>query len=127
MTSRSPAVILYDGYGNPHSVLVGDTIFSTTPGLIVAGIDDNELARFINVTSGGALKTAEVGLRKQKQFDIGGNDFLYIGSAEPGLATSSLGWSITRFELDNKKNPIDSKTTEPGAGIWDDRVTESYE
>jgi len=127
MTSRSPAVVLYDGYGNPHSVLVGDTIFSTTPGLVVAGIDDNELARFINVTSDGALKTAEVGLRVQKQFDISGNDYLYIGTAVPGLATSSVGWSIQRFELNNKKAPIDLKTTEPNAGTWDDRAIESYE
>lgn len=125
--SRNVAKILYDGYGNPHSVLVGDTIFSTTPGLVVAGIDDNDLARFISLTSDGAIKTAEVGLRVQKQFDIDGNDFMYIGTGAPGLATSAVGWSIIRFELDNKKSPIDKKTTLPNIAIWDDRISESYE
>jgi len=127
MTSRSPAVVLYDGYGTPVAILEGDALFSNTPALLFAGEDENGLARFINVTSDGALKTAEVGLRVQKQFDISGNDYLYIGTAVPGLATSSVGWSIQRFELNNKKAPIDLKTTEPNAGTWDDRAIESYE
>jgi len=125
-TGRNPSVILYDGYGTPVAVLEGDVLFSNTPALLFAGEDENGLARFINVTSDGAIKTAEVGLRVQKQFDIGGNDFMYIGTAEPGLATSSVGWSITRFELDNKKDPIDLKTTEPNTAVWDDRAIEIY-
>lgn len=126
MNNRNPAVLLYDGYGTPVAVLEGDVVFSDQPALLFAGKDENGLARFVSLTADGAVKTAEVGIREQKQFDIGGNDYLYIGKAEPGLATSSVGWSITRFELDNKKNPIDSKTTEPNSGVWDDRAIEIY-
>ena len=126
MSDRNPSVILYDGYGTPVAILEGDVVFSDQPALLFAGKDENGLARFISLTTDGAIKTAEVGLRKQKQFDLDGNDFMYIGTGAPGLATSSAGWSIERFELDNKKTPIDSKTTEPDAGIWDDRVTETY-
>ncbi len=124
--NRNPTCVLYDGYGTPVAVLEGDIIFGNQPALLFAGEDENGLARFINVTSDGAIKTAEVGLRVQKQFDIGGTDFMYIGTAVPGLATSAVGWSITRFELDATETPIDSKTTEPDGAIWDDRVSEIY-
>ena len=126
MSGRNPAVILYDGYGTPVAVLEGDIVFGDQPALLFAGKDENGLARFVSVTSDGAVKTAEVGIRDQKQFDIDGTDFLYIGTAVPGLATSSVGWSIKRFELDAEETPIDAKTTEPNEAVWDDRVNEIY-
>ena len=61
--SRNPAVILYDGYGNPLAVLEDDTIFSNSPGLLFAGKDENGLVRFFSVSSSGAIKTAPVGER----------------------------------------------------------------
>lgn len=63
MSTRNPAVILYDGYGNPLAVLEDDTIFSDQPGVLFAGKDDSGLVRFFSVTSNGVVKTAVTGER----------------------------------------------------------------
>ena len=62
--SRSPAVILYDGYGAPLAVLEDDAIFSDQPGILFAGKDKNGLVRFLNVTTSGTLQTAPGSLRE---------------------------------------------------------------
>ena len=124
--SRNVAQILYDGYGNPHSVLVDDVIYPTTPGLIVAGKDPDGLAQFLSVSSDGEMTTAQRSV--QSQYDIGGTvgtTYTYIGVAERGLATSSVGWTIKRFEfLDGTLQA--KKITDSKAAIWDNRVSETY-
>lgn len=60
----------------------------------------------------------------QNQFDFQTN-FIYIGSARQGVATSATGWTILRFTLTNG-DVTDKKVTATGEAIWDNRVTETY-
>jgi hypothetical protein len=61
--NRSPAVILYDGYGTPLATLEDNIVFGEQPGLLLAGKDDNGLVRFFSVTNVGAIRTTSVGER----------------------------------------------------------------
>lgn len=124
---RDVAKILYDGYGQAHSVIVGDTIFSNTPGLIMAGTDENSEAAFLALSSDGEMLTATK--NSQKKYDISdygaGTTYTYIGAAERGLATSSTGWTIKRFSfLDGE---LREKTeTDTQSAVWDNRAFEIY-
>jgi hypothetical protein len=62
----------------------------------------------------------------QKQFDLSDSNFIYLGAAKPGVATSLTGWTIKRFTLDVAGNVVDQKTTVVGDAVWDDRVIEVY-
>ena len=126
MSNRNPAVILYDGYGNPHAVLIGDVIYPSTPGLVVAGKDENDVARFLSLSPDGEVATAKRNV--QQQYDLGGDvglTYTYIGIAERGLATSSVGWTIKRFEFFDGEPQAKTSTDEKSA-IWDNRVSELY-
>lgn len=97
MSGRNPAVILYDGYGNPLAVLEDDTIFNNQSGLLFAGKDENGLVKFFSITSGGAIHTAPVGTRTP----VGD----YYAS------TSLIAGSATEQELLSLENPIGSGRT----------------
>lgn len=51
---------------------------------------------------------------------------VYIGWAEVGTLTSTLGWTIQRIIFDANGNPLSSRWTEKGGGIWDNRVSATY-
>jgi hypothetical protein len=124
--SRNPAQILYDGYGNPHSVLIGDILYSSTPGLVVAGSDEDDIVRFLTLSSDGEVPTTKRNV--QKKYDLGGPgglQYTYVGTAERGLGTNEVGWTIKRYELING-DPQGMESTDEKAAIWDNRVSESY-
>lgn len=72
-----------------------------------------------------ALPTLQVNNTIQR-FDLGGTDFLYIGSAPIGTLDSDPGWTINRHQLDSNGNVINKEKTAQNSGTWDDRVTETY-
>ena len=80
---RSPAIIMYDGYGNPLATLENNIIFSDQPGLLFAGKDENGLVRFFSVTSSGVIKTALVGEREEVgEYYFGSNLIIGAGAVQ---------------------------------------------
>ena len=72
-----------------------------------------------------ALASASLSYLTQiKKYDIQ-TTVMYIGSAKPGTATSSTGWTIKKFTLSGG-NVTGQQRTKVDAAVWDDRTTESY-
>lgn len=90
---------------------------------------DTDTLSWVRATSlgGSSSGTVTAPLVLSKRFDFQGN-VIYLGEADPGVATSSPAWRIRRVEFDLNGNPASSLLAGSGARnqIWDNRSLLSY-
>lgn len=109
----------------------GDVVYTVS----ISGADTTDFVNNLILTSEEAEKEGDVLARPtlaslgnlQSQYDLTDDNFIYVGTAKPGVATSSIGWTILRYAKDANGNPIDQKTTVQDGAVWDDRSAETYQ
>jgi len=108
-----------------------DVVYTTN---IVESSDVNDFINNLLLTADESEKEGDVLAKPtlstqgnvQKQYDLTDPSFLYIGTAKPGVATSSIGWTIIRHALDNNGTVVDKKSTVADIAVWDDKILENY-
>lgn len=83
MSSRSPASILYDAYGNPVATLDGYNLVVTSPGLPVMGRRENGTAAFLLLGTDGSLQISTSVTPTNLSNIV--NTFLVNGASSPDL------------------------------------------
>jgi len=111
------------------------SIPSDTSGLLIAGKDEINVARFINVDGYGSVIVTGTGpegtftvsnavTTAKTLYDI--QDLVvYVGEAIQGSASNASIWLIKKTIFDGSGNPTSQTTSQPNV-IWDNRAALTY-
>jgi hypothetical protein len=123
MSEDSPAVILYDGYGQAIAV-ENNTAFPSSQGIIpVGGITTDGYASTILLNSDGTLAITPKTERFEK-ITVGTTDTIYMAEAALGSAEGSLVWTIRKIIITDNF-PVSIMVSNDNVS-WDDRYIITY-
>ena len=86
----------------------------------IAGTDGSNVYR-VAVDANGALAIAPTAVTER--YDYAASTLIYTATAPIGTADSSLGWTITKFDLSDGSNASGKVATDVS---WNNRATGSF-